>query len=198
MIQTKASSGQSQAASPKDLGGVLTATAKKHWRSGWSVAADQGLLRLLMPEQIGGTGLDAQAFVRFMMELGQGCQDNGLAMGLNSHVWTVQQTLVRFGSDAQRDLYLPALMSGQAIGAFALTEKRAGSDALSMDMTASPKDGGYVLNGTKCFVGMGPVCDIAIVFAKTDPSKGRWACRPFCSTKTIPALRGCQNRKKWG
>ena len=113
-----------------------------------------------------------------MINLGASVADNGLTMGLNSHVWTVQQPIATFGSPDQKDL-LPGLMSGDTIGAFALTEADAGSDALNMQTRAEQRDAGYVLNGAKTLIGMGPVCDLAIVFASTAPENGRWGISAF-------------------
>ncbi len=132
-----------------------------------------------MPEKFSGTDCSAREFVKEMMAIGQGCSDNGLTMGLNSHVWTVQQPLVRFGSDNQIAKYLPTFLSGKSIGCFALTEENAGSDALNLSSTAVKKDNGYEINGAKTLIGMAPVCDIALVFASTAPEQGSWGISAF-------------------
>ena len=162
--------------SPSELGAAQTSG---DWRGLWREAAQSGLLKRFMPSGFGGDAETATDFTQTMLAFGKSCPDNGVSMGLNSHVWTIQQLLVAFGSDAQKARYLPDLMSGAQIGAFALTEAGAGSDALSLSTHAVPRDGGYVLNGSKTFIGMGPVCDLAIVFASTAPEHKSWGLSAF-------------------
>ena len=153
------------------------------WRRLWQDAAQSGLLKQFMPKVLGGDGATAQDFVREMIGFGEASVDNGISMGLNSQVWTIQQLLVAFATTAQKETYLPDLMSGQTVGAFALTEPDAGSDALAMKTRAVFRDDGYVLNGAKTLVGMGPVCDLAIVFASTAPENANWGISAFIVTR---------------
>ena len=157
----------------------LAGKTDQGWRKIWQIAAGFGLLRRMMPSEHGGQGETAQEFSAAMVALGQGYADNGMTMGLNSHVWTVQQPLLRFGTASQISQYLPDFMNGDSIGAFAMTEAASGSDALALTTRAEKRDGGYVLNGTKAFIGMGPVCDVAIVFASTKPEHGSWGITAF-------------------
>ncbi len=162
-----------------EIATAITEDLEQDWRSAWHTAAQAGLLKLLMPKEIGGAAQSAEHFVRTMRDFGELCTDNGFTMGLNSHVWTVQQPLVRFGSAHQKARYLPDLCNGRSIGAFALTEESSGSDALSVSTQADKRDNGYVLNGSKTYIGMAPVCDLAIVFATTAPEKKSWGISAF-------------------
>ncbi len=162
-----------------EIATAITEDLEQDWRSAWHTAAQAGLLKLLMPKEIGGAAQSAEQFVRTMRDFGELCTDNGFTMGLNSHVWTVQQPLVRFGSAHQKARYLPDLCNGRSIGAFALTEESSGSDALSVSTQADKRDNGYVLNGSKTYIGMAPVCDLAIVFATTAPEKKSWGISAF-------------------
>lgn len=162
-----------------EIATAITEDLEQDWRSAWHTAAQAGLLKLLMPKEIGGAAQSAEQFVRTMRDFGELCTDNGFTMGLNSHAWTVQQPLVRFGSAHQKARYLPDLCNGRSIGAFALTEESSGSDALSLTTQADKRDNGYVLNGSKTYIGMAPVCDLAIVFATTAPEKKSWGISAF-------------------
>ena len=149
------------------------------WRQAWSTVAEFGLLRVVMPRSMGGLGLSSATFVESMIALGAACTDNGFSMGLNSHVWTIQQPMVFFGNASQKDRYLPDLMAGKSVGAYALTEKVSGSDAMALGTRAVAADDGFVLNGEKTYIGMGPDCDIALVFASTSPDRGSWGISVF-------------------
>ncbi len=151
----------------------------ENWRDLWRGAASAGLLRLTMPSRYGGRGCTATAYVEAMRTLGRSLPDNGFTMGLNSHVWTVQEPLLRFGTEAQQAAYLPGLCDGSAIGAYALTEAQSGSDAMALQTRAEARDGGYLLNGEKTFIGMGPDCDVALVFASTAPDRKSWGLSVF-------------------
>lgn len=168
---------------PENAAQAMTAAAKDlpegDWRTLWDLAAEHGLLKLTMPEVSGGFGASASLYVQSMMSFGRRFHDNGITLGLNSHIWTVQQPLVTFGSEAQKETYLPDLMSGQKIGAYALTEIQSGSDAMALQTTAKKVDGGYVLSGAKTLVGMGPCFDIALVFASTAPERKAWGVSVF-------------------
>ncbi|WP_170464398.1 acyl-CoA dehydrogenase family protein [Ruegeria arenilitoris] len=162
----------------------------------WHTAGQSGLFSYLVPSSDGGSGDNASELVEDMLDFGEHCSDGGFAMAVLSHVLTIQKPLLGFASPEIRQHYIPRLLAGDLIGAFALTEPASGSDALSLTTTAAPKDGGYVLNGHKSFVGMGPICDFAIVFAQTDPDKGRWGLSAFVVTANDPGfLRGDRKEK---
>ncbi|MEQ9569582.1 MAG: acyl-CoA dehydrogenase family protein, partial [Longimicrobiales bacterium] len=142
-------------------------------REGWARCAERGLLGLSVPEEYGGHLTDLLTAVRIMEGLGYGCPDNGLALALNAQIWTVQLPIVRFGSHDQKERFLPGMCAGRLIGAHALTEPGAGSDALGSMRTTAKKDGDdYILNGTKIYITNGPIADLVLVYAKTSPEKG--------------------------
>jgi len=154
-------------------------------RESWQKCADFGLQGLSIPKSAGGTfeSLDILQAVLAMEGLGYGCADNGLCFGLNAQMWTVQMPLFHFGNEAQRQKYLPALASGQMIGCHALTEPEAGSDVFSLQMTAEKTEGGYILNGKKCYITFAPIADVALIFANINPKLGKWGMTAFLVEK---------------
>lgn len=176
----------------------LPAVGPDNLRAVWKKAAGFGLLGSIASKEFGGAELSARDFVDQMMSFGQGCRDNGFALGINAHIWTIQQPITKFGSPEQKERYLPNMLSGECIGAFALTEPTSGSDALSVATTALPSGDGYVLNGQKSFIGMAPVCDVAIVFANCAPEKGRWGLSAFLVRSDDAGVHRGQVQSKMG
>jgi alkylation response protein AidB-like acyl-CoA dehydrogenase len=138
----------------------------------WKKCAAFGIQGLPVEERYGGSGLDPLSVVMALEALGYGCKDNGLIFSLNAQMWSCEIPIQRFGTDDQKERYLPGLCDGSLIGVQAMTEPGSGSDAFSMRTTAVAKDGRYVLNGAKTFVTNAPIADVFVVFAKTDPTKG--------------------------
>jgi alkylation response protein AidB-like acyl-CoA dehydrogenase len=113
-------------------------------------------------------------------------------------MWTVQHPIEHFGNDEQKQRYLPGLCRGDLIGAHAVTEPDAGSDHMAMQTRAEATEGGYLLTGTKRYITLGPIADLALVFATTDPAKGRWGLTAFL---VETASAGCEQgpvREKMG
>ena len=143
-------------------------------RACWRQCAEFGLLGLPVPAAYGGQGQDLVTTTIAMEALGHGCRDNGLVFSLNAQMWAVQMPILHFGSEAQKREWLPKLVSGQAIGAHAITEPGAGSDVFSLTsraerVTAAGTAGpGYRLNGAKTFSTNAPVADLALAFAYLD------------------------------
>ena len=133
-----------------------------------------------------------------MMELGRLVPDNGLTLGLGTHIWTVQQPLVTFGTDAQRAAYLPDLNAGRRIGAYALTEPESGSDAMGLQTRAEQDEDHYVLNGEKTYIGMGPCFDVALVFASTAPERKSWGVSVFLVEGNDPGVTRGPVQEKLG
>jgi alkylation response protein AidB-like acyl-CoA dehydrogenase len=127
----------------------------------WRACAKFGIQGLPVPAELGGGGADILTTVLVMEALGYGCHDNGLIFSLNAQMWSLELPLVKFGSPAQRQAYLPGLISGDLIGVHAMTEPDSGSDAFSMRTRVERRDGSYVLNGTKLYITNAPV----LVFA---------------------------------
>jgi alkylation response protein AidB-like acyl-CoA dehydrogenase len=132
--------------------------------------ARQGLWGLIGEGEYGGAEADAVAAAVCMEELARG--SGSIAITLDAH-WLCLETIQRFGSQEQKRRYLPALCSGEAIGAFSWTEPVAGSDAASIQSTAEKRGDVYILNGSKCFVTNGGLAKTYLVGAKTDPQAGR-------------------------
>lgn len=138
----------------------------------WRACARFGVQGLPVPAELGGGGADILTTVLVMEALGYGCHDNGLIFSLNAQLWSLELPLVKFGTPAQQQAYLPGLMSGDLIGVHAMTEPDSGSDAFSMRTRAERQGDCYVLRGTKLYITNAPVADVVLVFA-ADPGKPR-------------------------
>lgn len=139
-------------------------------RAVWRKAGDNGFLCMTMPEAYGGAGGDKLYSVVQMEELARG-GFTGLGYGLHSEI--VAPYLLHYGTEAQKQNYLPRLASGEMIGAIAMSEPAAGSDLQGIKTTALQQpDGSYVLNGSKTFITNGWHADLVIVVAKTHPAAG--------------------------
>src|SRR5688572_19294827 len=164
----------------------------------WERCARVGILGLSVPAEFGGAEIDLPTAMLVMEGFGEGCPDNGLSFALNAQLWTVQRPIVRFGTDQQKRRYLPGLCDGTLLGAHALTEPDAGSDAFSLTMRAERRGDGYVLNGTKCLVTLAPIADLALVFASTNPAAGKWGISAFVVERSTPGLRASDMQHKMG
>lgn len=158
-----------------------------YWE-GWRKCAEFGLLGMPAPEQYGGLGLDPLSCVLALEGLGYGCHDHGLLFSLNSQLWTCIKPLLSFGSDPQKEKYLPALIKGKQVGGHAMTEPDAGSDAFGMRCRAQKVGDRYLLNGTKMFITNAPIADLLLVFAVTDPGKGFGGISAFIVEKEFPGF----------
>ncbi len=155
----------------------------------WQAAADAGILGLMMPDRFGGTPSPAVNTMLIFEGLGRGASDNGLVFAFASQVIAMQRALLAFGSELQLQRYLPALVGGGAIGAFALTEAATGSDTGAITTLAEEQpDGSYRLTGAKAWATLAPVCDVIIVFATTNPSQGRWGLTAFLVEAGAPGV----------
>jgi len=167
-------------------------------RKNWDRCGAHGILGSHVPEEYGGRGLGALDTVVWMEALGYGSRDNGLTLALGGQMWSVQEPIQIYGSDEQRREYLPKLVSGEWIGAHGVSEPGSGSDALSLSTTAERRDDGYVLNGRKTYIGMGPEADLALVLANTDPDSGKWGVSAFLVEKGTPGFTQSAARGKAG
>lgn len=145
----------------------------------WQACADFGLLGLVVPRKYGGQGDEILTAIAVLEGIGYGCRENGLPFAINSQLWSTQPALLEFGTEEQKRHHLARLVSGEAIGAFGITEADTGSDSYSMATKARKVDNGYVLTGTKTYITFAPIADLAIIFANTDPDKGRWGITAF-------------------
>jgi len=136
----------------------------------WPALGGQGLLGITVPERYGGAGLGYLAHVLVMEEISRASGAVGLSYGAHSNLCLNQLRLN--GSEAQCERYLPKLVSGEHVGALAMSEPGAGSDVVSMQLRAEKRAGHYVLNGRKMWITNGPDADVFVVYAKTDPAAG--------------------------
>lgn len=175
--------------------------AQRFPRELWERCAAFGIQGLSLPKIYGGPEEDVD-FMRALLgmeALGYGCNDNGLAFALNAQMWTVQVPIRDFGTEEQKQQYLPAMAAGKLIGAHALTEPEAGSDVMSMQLQAEPQeDGGYLLNGEKCYITLGPIADVVLVFAKTKPNLGAWGISAFLVDKGTAGFTQSEKHDKMG
>lgn len=165
----------------------------------WQKAAAFGVHGMYIPKQYGGQeSADIQTAMHAMEALGYGCEDGGLLLAMNAQMWAVQLPILHFGTDFQKEHFLPELCAGRWKGAHGITEPSSGSDVFNMKTTAEKVDGGYVLNGSKCMVTLAPVCDLALVVASTDPSKGKWGVSTFLVESSFEGFRRGDNHLKMG
>jgi len=164
----------------------------------WQKLADMGLLALPLPEEYGGIGAGALTTAVAMEAVAEGGADAGLLLSWGAHVVLCAVPIWKAGNGAQRRKYLPRLASGEWVGAFALTEPGAGSDAASLRTTARRRGDVYVLNGTKMFITNGPIADVVVVLAATAPEKGREGISAFIVERGMPGFSVGQVLDKMG
>jgi alkylation response protein AidB-like acyl-CoA dehydrogenase len=157
-------------------------------RTGWDACGRFGVFGMPVPQEYGGLGLGLSPLLAVMEGLGYGTHDQGLLFSINAHLWTNSIPILIYGTEEQRQRYLPRLCSGALIGANGASEPDAGSDIFSMRTSARRDAESYVLNGTKTFVTNAPVADIAVVYATIDPALGSTGVTAFiveCSTPGV-------------
>jgi isovaleryl-CoA dehydrogenase len=157
---------------------------------------DLGLFGITIPEAYGGSGADFLSCLLAMEEISKG--DAGLATSWGAHTVLCTESIYRNGTEAQRRRYLPGLIEGREIGALAITEPEAGSDAMSMRTRAEKQGDHWVLNGTKMFITNGPLADVVIVYAKTDPEAGPRGITAFLVENGFPGFIKGKKLKKMG
>ena len=135
-------------------------------RQKWLDCASFGIQGAIIPEEYNGLDLDISSAVLLMEGLGYGCKDNGLLFSINAHIWGCEIPILHFGTDEQKNKYLPGLSKGSLIGAHGMTEPDSGSDAFSLKTTAVKKGNSYILNGRKTFITNAPTADLFISYAR--------------------------------
>ena len=143
--------------------------------------AELGLLGIPWPESLGGAGLDYISYIATIHEMAK--VDASHAITISAHTTLGTSPIVNFGSDAQRERYVPPLASGRVLGGFGLTEPGAGSDAAATRTRAIRRNGHYVLNGSKIFITHAGVGEVFVVTAVTDPGKGTKGISSFILTQ---------------
>jgi isovaleryl-CoA dehydrogenase len=162
----------------------------------WSQLGDLGLLGITVEEEHGGTGLGYLAHVVAMEEISRASASVGLSYGAHSNLCVNQ--LRRWGTAAQKEKYLPRLMSGEHVGALAMSEPGAGSDVIGMRTRAEKRGDGYVLNGSKMWITNGPIADVAIIYATLDPQLGPKGVTAFIVERGTPGFSTAQKLDKLG
>lgn len=154
----------------------------------WRRCAEFGIQGMAMPRDYGGGELDPLTVVLAMESLGYGCRDNGLLFTLGAQAWSVQMPILTFGTDAQKEQFLPPLIDGRMVGGHAVTESSAGSDVYSLRTTAACKGSYYVLSGSKTFITSAPIADVFLVVATLDKSMGARGLTAFLVERGTPGL----------
>ena len=152
----------------------------------WPMLGELGVLGVTAPERFGGSEADLLAGVLVIEELAKGSASVALSYGAHANLCV--NNIASNGTDAQRERYLPALCSGAAVGALALTEPNAGSDAVGIKTSARREGDHYVLNGTKMFITNGAVADTVVLYARTDPEGGSRGLSAFIVETSFPGF----------
>jgi isovaleryl-CoA dehydrogenase len=162
----------------------------------WRKLGELGVLGLTVEEEYGGTNLGYLAHVVAMEEISRASGSIGLSYGAHSNLCVNQ--LAKNGTEAQKQKYLPKLISGEHVGALAMSEPGAGSDVVSMKLRAQKKGDRYLLNGNKMWITNGPDADTLIVYAKTDPDAGPRGITAFIIEKGFAGFSTAQKLDKLG
>ncbi len=158
--------------------------------------AKQDMMGITIPKEYGGAGGDVLSEIIVIEELSKGCASTGDILATHTSLGT--GPILQFGTKAQKDKYLPLLATGKYLGAFALTEPNAGSDASGQQTVAVLDGDNYVINGSKVFITSGGEADVYIVFAMTDKSKGLRGISSFIVEKTFPGFKIGKKENKLG
>jgi len=162
----------------------------------WRKMGELGVLGITVPEAYGGAGMGYLAHMVAMEEISRGSASIGLSYGAHSNLCVNQ--IKRNGNEAQKKKYLPKLISGEHVGALAMSEPGAGSDVIGMKLKAEDKGGCYVLNGSKMWITNGPDADTMVVYGKTEPELGARGVTAFIVEKGMKGFSTAQKLDKLG
>jgi isovaleryl-CoA dehydrogenase len=162
----------------------------------WPELGQMGLLGITVEEEYGGAGLGYLEHCVALEEVSRASGSVGLSYGAHSNLCVNQ--IRRTGSEAQKRHYLPKLISGEHVGALAMSEPGAGSDVVSMKTRADKRGDRYVLNGSKMWITNGPIAETIVIYAKTDPKAGPRGITAFIVEKTFPGFSTAQKLDKLG
>ncbi len=162
----------------------------------WTEMGELGLLGITVPEEFGGAGMGYLAHVVAVEEIARASASVALSYGAHSNLCVNQIALN--GNDDQKRKYLPKLVSGEHVGALAMSEAGAGSDVVSMSLRADKIDGGYRLNGTKYWITNGPDAETLVVYAKTDPEAGSKGITAFIIERGMKGFSTSEHFDKLG
>jgi isovaleryl-CoA dehydrogenase len=162
----------------------------------WPRLGELGVLGVTVAEEYGGAGLGYLAHCVAMEEISRGSAAVGLSYGAHSNLCVNQ--IHRNGSTAQKQRYLPKLVSGEHVGALAMSEPNSGSDVVSMRTRADRRGDRYILNGSKMWITNGPVAETFVIYAKTDPTAGARGITAFIVEKSFKGFSQAQKLDKLG
>lgn len=162
----------------------------------WTQFGEMGLLGVTVSEQYGGAEMGYLAHTVAMEEISRASAGIGLSYGAHSNLCVNQ--IYRNGNDAQREKYLPGLISGEHIGALAMSEPNAGSDVVSMKLRAEKQGDKYILNGNKMWITNGPDAHTFVIYAKTDTNAGPKGISAFIVERDFPGFSRAQKLDKLG
>ena len=162
----------------------------------WEQMGELGLLGVTVEEEDGGLGLGYLEHTIVMEEISRASASIGLSYGAHSNLCVNQ--IRRWATPSQKSRYLPKLMSGEHVGALAMSEAGAGSDVMGMALRATRADGGYILNGTKFWITNGPIADTLVIYAKTDPDAGSKSLTAFIVEKEFAGFSCARKLDKMG
>ncbi|XP_048341065.1 isovaleryl-CoA dehydrogenase, mitochondrial isoform X2 [Sphaerodactylus townsendi] len=168
----------------------------KGMRDFWKKLGELGVLGITAPVEYSGSGMGYLDHVLVMEEISRVSAAVGLSYGAHSNLCVNQ--LVKNGNEAQKEKYLPKLISGEHVGALAMSEANAGSDVVSMKLRADKQGDYFVLNGNKFWITNGPDADVLIVYAKTNPSTASQGITAFIVEKSMPGFSTAQKLDKLG
>jgi alkylation response protein AidB-like acyl-CoA dehydrogenase len=158
---------------------------------------ENGLMGIEVPAEYGGAGMDTISYVLAMIEIAAGDAAHSTIMSVNNSLFC--NGILKFGTEAQKQLYVRAIAEGREIGAFALTEPQSGSDATAMRCRAIKQaDGAYIVNGKKSWITSGPVAKYIVLFAMTDPDKGARGITAFMIDTTREGFHRGKTEPKLG
>jgi alkylation response protein AidB-like acyl-CoA dehydrogenase len=154
----------------------------------WVKCAEVGLHGLPIAEEYGGQGADPLTTIFALEAFGYGCRDNGLIFAINAQMWSAEMPIQRFGTEEQKQRWLPGMCDGSVTGVQGMTEPSSGSDAFSLKTTAEKRGESYVLNGSKTFITNAPIADVFVIFALTNPAAGALGISAFLVERDAPGL----------
>ncbi len=160
----------------------------------WRKMGSLGVLGITVPESLGGAGMGYLAHMVALEEISRASASVGLSYGAHSNLCVNQ--INRNGTEAQKRKYLPGLISGEHVGALAMSEAGAGSDVIGMKLRAEDKGGFYLLNGHKMWITNGPDAHTLVVYAKTDPQMGARGVTAFLIEKGMKGFSIAQKARQ--
>jgi len=163
--------------------------SRRFSRSLWKKMAGAGLFGFLIPTRYGGSGQGPEALVEAIEAFLLGGRDLGLCLSWLDHLLIHSHVIARFGSEQQREKYLPGLVTGERVGALAASEPETGANPVMMKARAERQNGTYLIHAHKLFITNGPVADLIIVLARTGPAQGKEGISAFLLDTASPGFR---------